>query len=94
MSEASSRVSVSEDKLRLLFAEFKLELVKELNSYARAADVKEWKDAIEKRLRFLEDTQTGNAAVSRRQQIALGLAVTFASAVVGALVYLVATGVH
>lgn len=94
MTESNSRISVSEDRLRLLFAEFKLELVKELNSYAKAEDVSRWRDNFELRLRKVEDTQTGSTAVSRNQKWLIGLAVVFCSSVVGALLYLATSGVH
>lgn len=94
MSDTSSRISVSEDKLKLLFAEFKLELVKEMGSFARVSDVEKWRDSFERRLRNVEDTQFSSTAVSRNQKWILGLAVTFASAVVGALIFLVSSGAH
>ena len=95
----NSRISVSEDKLRLLFAEFKLELVKELSSYATTAAVEKWKDEVARqiseiggRLRKVEDAQTGSLAVSGTTKWVIGLAVLFISSVIGALLYMVAGG--
>lgn len=101
MSEAPGRISVSEDKLRLLFAEFKLELVKELSAYATVTSLEKWQDEVRKnfgdlhkRLRVVEDAQTGRVAVSKAMKVGIGAAVTFFSAVIGALLYMVAQGVH
>ena len=93
MSETPSRISVSEDKLKLLFAEFKLELVKEMNSFARATDVEAWKKDVEMRLRKVEDNQTGSTAVGKYKLVLAGFAVTLATAGVGALLYLIAQAV-
>lgn len=96
-----SRISVSEDKLRLLFAEFKLELVKELTAYATVASVEKWQGEIskvvgdlDKRLRVVEDNQAGNLAVSRVQKMWLGFGAAFVTAVVSALIYLAFSGGH
>ena len=93
MSDTNSRISVSEDKLKLLFAEFKLELVKEMNAFARTADVEKWKEGVELRLRKVEDSQTGSSAVGRYKLVLAGFAVTIAAAGVGALLYLLAQAV-
>jgi len=51
MSEGSNgRISVSEDKLRSMFYEFKLELLAELKNYATTASV----DALDGRVKVLE----------------------------------------
>ena len=56
MSEpAPSRISVSEDRLRALFAEFKLDLLEELKSYVRIAAF----EALDLRVRTLELWQAG-----------------------------------
>ena len=102
-SEGSNggRISVSEDKLRLLFAEFKLELLKELNAYATIVAVEKWQGEItgtltdlSRRLRKVEDNQTGSIAVSRTTKWLIGLAVMFFSALIGAVLYMLAQGVH
>lgn len=92
---------MSEDKLRLLFAEFKLELVKELSAYATVTSVEKWKDDmgatvsdLGSRLRKVEDTQTGSIAVNKTTKWVIGIAAAFASSVIGALIYLAASGVH
>lgn len=94
MSESNSRVSVSEDKLRLLFAEFKLELVKELSSYARSTDLEKWRDSFDKRLRLVEDNITGSTAISRNQKWLLGIAATGSGAFIALLLFLITSGVH
>lgn len=102
MSEPSGRISVSEDRLRLLFAEFKLDLVKELNAYATVASLEKWQNEVReslqdigKRLRDVEDNQTGTTAVSKYQRWGLGIAAVITSSAVGELVYLALhTGGH
>ena len=99
MSEPTNgRISVSEDKLRLLFAEFKLDLVKELAAYATVTSLemfkKEVTDALNSlsvRMRVLEDDQTGEAAVSRYKKILAGAVLTLAAGGIGELIYLLAT---
>lgn len=96
MSEQSnSRISVSEDRLRLLFAEFKLDLVKELNAYATVAAVEKWQNEVRNslegfgsRLRVVEDNQTGSTAITKYQRWALGLAAVITSGAIGELIYL------
>lgn len=93
---------MSEDRLRLLFAEFKLDLVKELNAYATVAAVEKWQNEVRLtlndlggRLRSVEDNQTGSSAISRYQRWALGIAAVITSSAVGELVYLALhTGGH
>lgn len=63
------RISVSEDKLRLLFAEFKLELLKEMSGYALVADVGKWREEMDKRVRMVEDNQISVSAVGRFQRL-------------------------
>jgi len=90
--ESGGRISVSEDKLRLLFAEFKLELVKELSAYATVVALDEFKRDVGKRLRAVEDFQTGSMAVSKLQKAWLGFAATFIITVAAGLIYLAASG--
>jgi hypothetical protein len=102
VSEPTGRISVSEDRLRLLFAEFKLDLVKELNAYATVAALEKWQDEVRKsldniggRLRKVEDNQTGSTAISKYQRWALGIAAVITSSAIGELVYLALhTGGH
>jgi len=96
----NGRISVSEDRLRLLFAEFKLDLVKELSAYATVAALERWQEQVSKnfedisgRLRVIEDSQTGSSAVSRYQRWALGLAAVITSGAIGELIYLALKGV-
>ena len=90
----NGRISVSEDKLRLLFAEFKLELVKELSAYATVAALEQFKLEVFQRLRTVEDYQTGSMAVSKTQKMWLGFAAAFVTAVSASLIYLAAGGIH
>jgi hypothetical protein len=99
--ESGGRISVSEDKLRLLFAEFKLELVKELAAYATVVvfegfkkEVTESVGSLNARLRIVEDSQVGNAAVSKVQKMWLGFAAAFVTTAMGTLLYLAITGGH
>ena len=102
MSEPSARISVSEDRLRLLFAEFKLDLVKELSAYATVASLEKWQGDVRDslndiggRLRKVEDNQTGTTAISKFQRWALGIAAVVTSGAVGELIYLALhTGGH
>jgi hypothetical protein len=94
-AESNNRISVSEDRLRLLFAEFKLDLVKELGAYATVAALERWqaevRDALTSlgdRVRKVEDAQTGSSAVSKYQRWALGLAAVITSSAIGELIYL------
>jgi hypothetical protein len=91
-TENGGRISVSEDKLRLLFAEFKLELVKELSAYATIVALEQFKQEISGRLRAVEDYQIGSAAVSRVQKLWLGFAAAFVTTVASGLIYLAASG--
>jgi len=90
--ESGGRISVSEDKLRLLFAEFKLELVKELSAYATIVALDEFKKDVYKRLRDVEDYQIGSMAVSKVQKLWLGFAASFIVTISGSLIYLAASG--
>ena len=92
MTDPNTRISVSEDKLRLLFAEFKLELVKELGAYATVKAMEEFKQEFSTRLRIVEDFQTGSMAVSKVQKLWLGFAAAFITTVAGSLIYLAAAG--
>jgi hypothetical protein len=92
VTDPNTRISVSEDKLRLLFAEFKLELVKELSAYATIVAFEQFKEEVSKRLRAVEDFQTGSMAVSKIQKAWLGFAATFIITVAGSLIYLAASG--
>lgn len=86
----NSRISVSEDRLRLLFAEFKLDLLNQLNQYAT-------KESLEKqseRIRKIEDIITGNVAVSKAQKYAIGLAIAIFIPIIASLVYIASTAVH
>jgi len=91
-SPEAGRISVSEDKLRLLFAEFKLELVKELSAYATVVALEQFKQDVGKRLRAVEDYQTSSVAVSRVQKLWLGFAAAFVTTAMGSLIYLAASG--
>jgi hypothetical protein len=88
------RLSVSEERLKLLFAEFKLDLFKELATYARVVDVEKWRDELNTRVRLLEDNQTGTLAVSRNKQRVMNVVYGLAFSTIGALVALVVSGVH
>lgn len=86
---------MSEDRLRLLFAEFKLDLVKELSAYATVAALEKWQSEVRSalgdlsvRIRIVEDSQTGSSAVSKYQRWALGLAAVITSSALGELIYL------
>jgi len=99
MSETPTRISVSEDRLRLLFAEFKLDLVKELSAYATVAAMEKWQKEVRDslvdlgtRLRKVEDDQTGKTAITGYQRWALGFAGLITSGAIGELVYLALKG--
>lgn len=70
MDNDEQRLAISEDKMRLLFAEFRLELLKELSQYATVTqfdkfreEVTLWRREMETRVRTVEDSNTGDIAV-------------------------------
>lgn len=66
-SEPTTRISVSEDRLRALFAEFKLDLLEELKSYVRIAAF----EALVSEVRTLQLWQAGvMGGVSAKRQVA------------------------
>ena len=87
----NSRISVSEDRLRLLFAEFKLDLLQQLSQYATTAAVEKQSE----RIRALEDTIKGNIAVNRWQKLFIGGAIAiFVPLVTTLIVVATSGGIH
>jgi hypothetical protein len=84
----NSRISVSEDRLRLLFAEFKLDLLQQLSQYATTAAVEKQSE----RIRALEDTITGNVAVSKWQKVFIGSAVAIFIPLITTLIVVASQG--
>lgn len=84
----NSRISVSEDRLRLLFAEFKLDLLQQLSQYATTAAVEKQAE----RIRALEDTITGNVAVSKWQKVFIATAVAIFIPLITTLIVVASQG--
>lgn len=84
----NSRISVSEDRLRLLFAEFKLDLLQQLSQYATTSAVEKQSE----RIRKLEDTITGNIAVGKWQKVFIASAIAIFVPIVSTLIVIAAQG--
>ena len=68
-TDGNSRISVSEDRLRALFAEFKLELLDDLKNYVSLSA----HNALEGRVKALELWQAGVLGqVAARRQVSAG----------------------
>lgn len=96
MSTQGSNITVSEEKLQLHLANFKLDLFKELTTtYATREQFKDltqefkaWRQEFEPRLKAVEDRQTETGAESATKRRLANGAWALAVAVVSALIYI------
>jgi hypothetical protein len=79
---------VSEDRFRAIFAEFKLELFRELDKYATIASL----DSLEKRVSLLELWQAGRTTLGDWQRWFIGAVLVALIGAVATLVWLAAGG--
>jgi len=79
-----SRISVSEETLKRVLAEFKLELVKELQSYASRASV----ESLGREVQALREYVAGAVAVSKYQRWLLGSIVVVSLGALSTLIWL------
>ena len=88
-----SKITISEERLKLILADFKLELVKELANYASVVTV----TAIDARLKMLELWQAQSQGVAQTKRAVSDRFLAWAAllvAAIGGLVYLVSLLVH
>jgi hypothetical protein len=86
-TEGNGRLSVSEDKLRAILSDFRLELVKDMEKLATTAAL----DMLDARVKVLELWQAGIVAGSQTRQGISARALAWAAlivACVSALIYL------
>lgn len=74
----AEELQVSEDKLRALFAEFKLDLLRELEKYATLASLNQ----LEQRVHTLELWKAGRSSVGEWQRWVIPVAISVAVVVV------------
>lgn len=85
----NSRISVSEDRLRALFAELKLDIFEKLDQYA----TKDMVDKLNLRVTTLEKAITDATAVTRTQKTIIGAAIVIFVPIIIAVIN-IAGGVH